>query len=281
MKVTEAQILVFDTETTGIDTAKDRIVEFGAIGVRGRVIGELAHNYVHPGMPIPKEAADIHGVTDEKVANEPPFSHIAGLVTALMERADVLCGYNAANYDAPLINAEFERHGFPFRIDPRRVLDPVIFVRWHLRATRERKLGAMCADFGVVLDNAHTAVADSTATGELLLKMVAAGYIPDDVEQALAEQARYTAVQESEFRRWSYWLYTDRKDGKTLRLGAGKYIGTPLARVDAGFLNWLLGKADEFELHAGAREEFAAELARRRGQAPRRSGVGLLRRLRG
>ena len=281
MEITEAQILVFDTETTGIDTATDRIVEFGAIGVRGQVIGEMAHNYVNPGMPIPKEASDIHGVTDEKVAGEPRFPGIAGLMRGLMEAADVLCGYNAASYDAPLINAEFARHGFDFRINPARVLDPVIFVRWHLRATRNRKLGDMCSEFGVVLNNAHTAVADSTATGHLLLKMVEAGYIPNDVEQALTEQARYSAVQESEFKRWSYWLYTDRKDGKTLRLGAGKHIGAALSRVDSGFLDWLLGKAAEFNLHDGAREEFAGELARRRGSAPRKSAVGLLRRLRG
>lgn len=278
MRITEARVLVFDTETTGIDTAVDRIVEFGAVGMgQDQSVGTLQHIYMNPGVPIPKEASDIHGITDDKVAGCDRFGANAGGLQWLFEKAEVLCGYNAASYDAAILNAEFERHGSRYRIDPARVLDPVVFVRWHLRGTQKRRLGDMCGYFGVVLDNAHTAVADSTATAALLLKMIAAGHIPDDLEKALALQACYAALQASEFERWSYWLYRDRKDGMSLRLGAGKHCGIALSKVDAGFLNWLLNKLDD--LHEGARREFETELMRRAGKAPR--GVrGFLRSLR-
>lgn len=263
MKITEAELLFFDTETTGTDPETARIVELGAVVLRAGQVADKLHTYVNPGIPIPPETTAVHGIDDAKVSGAPSFGELADRIADRFSAFAVVGGYNAVSYDAPLLNAEWKRAGVDdFRVEPRLVLDPVIFARWHLRAERDRKLGSMCAHpwFKVELQNAHTAVADATAAALLLLAMVRAGLVPDDVDEALALQARHAAVQAEESERWSYWLYRDRQDPDTLRLGCGKHCGVKLADVDGGFLRYALRLAD---LHAGAREAMQGELNRR------------------
>lgn len=259
--IRKSRVVVFDTETTGIDTATDRVVEIGAVAFEGGVLTEEFHGYINPGRPIPAEASSVHGITDVKVKDSPKFEEKAQDIVDFLKGAQVLCGYNAAGYDAPLLNAEFERAGYEYRIRSEEVLDPVIFVRWYFREMRSRKLGDMCAYLGITLDHAHTAVADATATAHLLYKLLGK-HIPSTIEEALEQQAHFKSLQEEEFRRWGYWLFVDRYSGQ-LCIGAGKHSGTLLSLVDAGFLNWILNKIPD--LHPGARRALEMERLRRTG----------------
>ncbi len=269
MKITESRILVFDTETTGVDPAEARIVELGAVAIEAGRSTERLHTFVHPGCLIPAEVSAIHGVTDETVAEAPTFNAIAERVAERFRRFDLVAGYNALHYDVPLLNAELARAGHDYRVDPSRVLDPVVFVRWHLRQLRERTLGAICDHLVIELDNAHSAVADSIAAGKVLFALVRLGLVPDDVDEALAAQARHLAAEVEEGERWSYWLYTCRADGVTVRLGCGKHIGRPLQAVDGGYLQYLLRTIGD--MPQAVRAEFEGEIARRRDQMRRAS----------
>ena len=140
-------------------------------------------------------------------------------------------------------------------IDPARVVDPFVFMKWHHRNLRGRKLSDACAHYEVRLTNAHSAAADAVASGELLLRMVQAGRIPDDVEAALAAQRDFVRLIDEEMETWRHWIYRDREDGQTLRLGAGKPVGTPLDRVDAGWYRFVLETVQD--LPEAARTEFA------------------------
>ena len=275
MKLLDCHLTVFDTETTGIDTSKDRVVEFGAVSrIGGPYVAKIEHHrYIHPQIPIPAEATSVHGITDTKVANELPFHEVAGDLARVFQQAEVLVGYNAMSYDAAILNAEFERASHPYRIDLSKVLDPVIFVRHHFRHLRSRKLGDMCAFLGVVLDHAHSAVADSQATLDLLLELVRRKTIPEDVDEALRFQWHFSKIQEREQAHWTYWLYEDREDGQ-LRLGAGKHCGTLLKEVDVGFLRWAVNKLND--LHPNVRECFEREIRCREGYRPM-SATALLR----
>ncbi len=173
------------------------------------------------------------------VANEPAFADVASVIADLLSGSP-RAGYNAAEYDAPLLNAELERAGHETRLSPAAVVDPVIFVRWHLRHLRKRQLGPMVQRSGIRLENAHSAVADAEATGKLLFALIDEGVIPNDIEEALAQQTEFAAKIREEFDRWTYWLFRDRTDGQ-LRMGAGKHIGTLLAEMDPGYLEWMLG----------------------------------------
>ena len=67
----------FDLETTGVNVAEDRIVEISVIKLNPDGSEEVLTELVNPGMPIPKGSSDIHGITDDKVADAPLFNQLA------------------------------------------------------------------------------------------------------------------------------------------------------------------------------------------------------------
>lgn len=268
MNILEANILVFDTETTGIDPARDAIVEIAAVElVRGQV-GRSFTLRLNPGMPIPPEASSVHGIRDQDVAGEPFFDEVADRVAARLG-ADgvVLAGYNAVHFDVPMVNAAYENAGHPFRLDGARVLDPFIFLRRRHNHLPGR-LGEVCARHGVQLDNAHAADADARATAELLVSFVREGLMPGDLDHALKVQAQWREVLVREENDFGRKLYRDvLGDGESVfRIGFGKNRGERLTEVDAGLLRWVLSRHD---FHPGARAAFQAEVDRRSGRTTR------------
>jgi DNA polymerase III subunit epsilon len=69
-------IVFFDLETTGINIANDRIVEISLLKINPDGTEESLTYRVNPERPIPAEASAIHGIYDEDVKEEPPFSEI-------------------------------------------------------------------------------------------------------------------------------------------------------------------------------------------------------------
>lgn len=244
MKITEALLLAIDTETTGPEPQNDRIVELGAAYVRaGRPDGAPLRALVDPGLYIPASATHVHGIRNEDVAGAPTWPVVAEQFRAHLFGGAIPCGYNVLGFDAPLIDAENRRHGIPWTMP--RLLDPYVWTSWHHRGERNRKLGTMCERYGIHLpdDRAHSADADALASGLLLVAMVRAGVVPDDVEGAFAMQDELQATLDAEMARWGRYLYPDRQDGQ-LRLGLGKHAGVPLEEADPDYLKWLLGRPD-------------------------------------
>jgi DNA polymerase III epsilon subunit-like protein len=243
---------------------RDRVVELGAVCIAGGAQTAVRKMRIDPQMPIPKGASDIHGICDEHVRGKPAFAAIAPRFLEYLDgralglQAPWLCGYNATGFDVPLLNAELARVGLTARIDVGRVVDPMVFVRWHRRHLRSRSLESACQHFGVELLKAHSALDDATATAALLLQMVDRGLIPSAIHTALAEQARFAQIMKEEWDQWSYWLYRDRQSGE-LRLGAGSYCGRPLGEVSTDYLHTLVTKVAD--LPEGVRTTFLSQVA--------------------
>ncbi|MFO0574686.1 MAG: 3'-5' exonuclease [Polyangia bacterium] len=252
---------VFDTETTGVDVSRDRVVELGAIGCDGSGPRDARKMRLDPKMPIPAAASAIHGIYDEHVRGKPTFAAIAGRFLEYLtgqaqgHAAPWLCGYNALGFDVPLLNAELRRAGLEAQIDTANVVDPMVFVRWHLRHLRSRSLESACQHLGIPLLRAHSALDDATATLKLLLAMVERGMMPRTLGEVLDEQARLAKLMQAEWEQYSYWLYHDRTDGR-LRLGAGSYCGRYLGEVSSDYLQSLVHKVAD--LPAKVRETFLA-----------------------
>lgn len=81
-------ICFFDLETTGIDVAKDRIVEISILKIFPNGNRESKTWLVNPTIPIPPQATQVHGITNEKVANQPTFKDLATPIYAMIKDSD-------------------------------------------------------------------------------------------------------------------------------------------------------------------------------------------------
>jgi DNA polymerase-3 subunit epsilon len=243
VKVSETAFAVFDLETTGVDTANDRIAELGVCWFRPGELPRRSRKLLNPGVPIPEEASKIHGITDAMVADAEPFAAIASRLASWFAPPLLAVGYNATRFDAPMLDAELARAGVEGRM-PAEILDPLVFVRWFHRGQRVRRLVEAAALYGIQPADgaAHSAAVDCQMTGELVLAMVKRGIIPDDVRVALDAQAKMQPKIEAEFDLYGYWLFADRDDGRTLRMGAGKVCGERLDETDPDYLRFVLRK---------------------------------------
>ena len=160
----ERPLVFFDLETTGINIAMDRIVEISILKIFPNGNKESKTWLVNPEIEIPKEASDIHGITNEKVVTEPTFKELAGKVSEMISGCD-LAGFNSNRFDIPLLAEEMLRTGTDFEMKDRVAID--VQVIFHKK--EERTLGAGYKFYcGKDLENAHSAEADTLATYEIL-----------------------------------------------------------------------------------------------------------------
>ena len=75
----ERPIVVFDLETTGVQITRDRIVEISILKVHPDGEEETKTRRINPGIPIPPEATQVHGISDADVADCPTFAQVASI----------------------------------------------------------------------------------------------------------------------------------------------------------------------------------------------------------
>ena len=157
-------LVFFDLETTGIDIAKDRIVEISMVKVMPNGEEIVKTRRINPGMPIPPESTAIHGITDEDVKDCPKFKEIAKSLAAQIEGCD-LAGFNSNRFDIPMLAEEFLRAGVDVDLNRRKFID----VQTIFHKMEQRNLTAAYKVYcNKDLANAHSAEADTMATYEVL-----------------------------------------------------------------------------------------------------------------
>lgn len=161
-------LVFFDLETTGTNPSKDRIIEYAFIKLMPDESQVSISGRVNPEMPIPKESTEVHGITDMDVKDEPSFKEVAMEILRFIEDCD-LAGYNLLRFDVPVLNEEFSRSEINFDPTRHRIVDAQ-----HIFYLMEpRTLKAAYKYFcGKSLDNAHSALADTQATLEVLKAQV-------------------------------------------------------------------------------------------------------------
>lgn len=161
-------LAIFDLETTGINVAKDRIVEISILKAFPDGREEVKTLRINPEMPIPLESSLVHGIYDADVADAPTFKEVAKEVADFLEDAD-LGGYNSNRFDIPVLMEEFLRAGQEFEIENRFFVD----VQNIFHQMEQRTLKAAYKFYcGGDLENAHSAEADVSATYEVLKAQV-------------------------------------------------------------------------------------------------------------
>ncbi len=162
-----------DTETTGLSAADgDRIVEIGCIELDNRRhTGRQLHHYVNPQRSSHPHAVRIHGITDEFLADKPPFAAIVDELLAFVEGADVVI--HNAGFDVAFLDAEFKRLGrLPFSRHVAQVSDSLLMAR-EMFPGKANSLDALCKRLEVDNSNRelHGALLDAGLLAEVYLRM--------------------------------------------------------------------------------------------------------------
>ena len=246
-------IVFIDLETTGLNVARDRIVELAVLRVApGGEVFEKVRRY-NPGVPIPREATDVHGIGDGDVADEIGFRRTAKSLAELLAPCD-LAGFNLRGFDLPVLLEEFRRAGVPFDARGRRLID--VKVIFHREEPRDLAAGVRMY-LGRDHDDAHSAMGDVRATAEVLAAQLERyGRLPRDMDglDAYCDEVKPFL---SPFDRW----FRDRRGA--LVFNRGKHKGTTLAEVaerEPDYLEWMMG-VDDMPLQV--RESIAGILAAR------------------
>ena len=162
--------IVIDTETTGLDPARARIVEIGMVPLVGGKLDEKAtlRRLIHPGQPIPAVTTQIHHIDDAMVASAPNFANAWPEVAAALSDS-ILIGH-ALGFDLAVLKRECESAGLPWASP--RTLDTRL-----LAEVAEPHLGGYTLDhlaswLGVTVENRHSAVGDATLTARIFLALL-------------------------------------------------------------------------------------------------------------
>ena len=225
-------IVFFDLETTGIDPARDRIVEISTVKVFVDGHTETKTRRLNPEMHIPAEATAIHGITDEDVADQPRVREIAKSLAAYLEGCD-LGGYNSNKFDIPVLYEEFLRAGVDFDFRKRKLVD----VQNIFHKKEQRTLVAAYKFYcDRDLDEAHSAEADTRATYEVL-KAQLDRY--DDLENDVDKLAEFSSRGETADYAGRI-LYNEK--GEEV-FGFGKYKGRSVSeifRIEPSYYAWMM-----------------------------------------
>ena len=164
--------IVLDTETTGLEPeAGHRIIELACLELADRrPTGRQFHRYMNPERAIDMAATQVHGLTQEDLADKPRFADVADEFLDFVSGAELLI--HNAEFDLAFLNAELARIGRPRLESVCQVSDTLAFAR-ELSPGRKNSLDALCERYGV--DNTrrtlHGALLDAQLLADVWIAM--------------------------------------------------------------------------------------------------------------
>ena len=163
----DGSFVVFDLETTGFSSAKNKIIEIGAVKVEEGRITEKFSTFVNPKEPIPFKIEQLTGITDQDVMSAPEIEEILPQFLDFAKGC-VMVAHNA-QFDMGFIIENAKRQGMPAEFT---YVDTVGLSRILLPNHAKYTLDAVCKVLGISLENHHRAVDDAGATAEIWVKLI-------------------------------------------------------------------------------------------------------------
>jgi len=164
-KIDEEEFVVFDIETTGLNSHTNEIIEIGAVKIKAGRIVDRYSQLINPGRPIPYHITEITSITDEQVANEPKIDEVIGKFVDFVGDA-VLVAHNAP-FDMGFIKRDIKKY---LNIDYQcSVIDTLQMARDLFPDLKKYGLGDLNKTLGLALEKHHRAVDDSQATANMFI----------------------------------------------------------------------------------------------------------------
>ena len=226
-------IVFFDLEATGINVSRDRIVEISVVKIFPDYSEKTKKRLINPGIPIPGETTEIHGISDEDVKDAPTFRQVAKSFFEFLENCD-LGGFNIIKFDVPLLIAEFKRCDLSFSTKDKQLVDVQKIYHKKEPRTLAAALKFYCNEKH---ENAHGAEEDARATIRVLNAQLEKY---DDMPSTVVELAEYSNPKDPSFidmmgkLRWrndEVVIGFGHKSGMSLR---------ELADKEPNYLQWIL-----------------------------------------
>ena len=168
-----ARQVILDTETTGLETSQDhRIIEIGCVElVNRRLTGRHYHQYINPEREIDQGAMEVHGITNESLADKPVFASVANEFLDFIRGSELVI--HNAPFDIGFIDYEFGKlDGYVPVTNSCDVIDTLVMARQR-HPGQKNNLNALCKRYGV--DNSkrdlHGALLDAEILADVYLLM--------------------------------------------------------------------------------------------------------------
>ena len=166
--------IVLDTETTGLEARDHFIIEIGCVElVNRRLSGNNYHQYIRPEREVDAGAMEVHGISNEFLADKPRFGEVMGDFLAYLEGADELVIHNAP-FDVGFLNRELGRNNGPYP-DLREhfgILDTLVMAR-RMHPGQKNSLDALCKRYDINNEHRelHGALLDAEILADVYLAM--------------------------------------------------------------------------------------------------------------
>ena len=163
----DKDFVVYDFETTGLDTQNDIPIEIGAVKIHNGKIVETFETLINPMREISQEITKITGITNDMLKDQLGLDKVLPDFMKFIGDSGIV-GYNNISFDNKILANICKKYGFKMSTV---TYDAYVLARQYVRGVKNHKLGTIAQHLGVALDNAHRAIYDTIATAEVFIKL--------------------------------------------------------------------------------------------------------------
>ncbi|MDR1017028.1 MAG: 3'-5' exonuclease, partial [Coriobacteriales bacterium] len=161
----DSTVIILDTETTGFDPERERVIELAAARVeQGKVVAQL-DTYLNIGMAVPAQITELTSITTSDLADAPTF---VGFLPELLELiGDAPIVAHNAPFDQAFVEAECARAGQSEALAGHPWIDSLQYARIAFPEQASHSMASLTAALGITNRHAHRAIGDVLALAEL------------------------------------------------------------------------------------------------------------------